>query len=55
MNDNILPVNGIPQIVIANEEAVAVAAWPSPLLPILIPGICISTFECVVITASDTV
>ena len=34
---DILPVNGIPKLVIANEEAVA-AAWISPPL---IPGICI--------------
>jgi hypothetical protein len=30
---DILPVNGIPKLVIANEEeAVTAAAWPSPLL-----------------------
>jgi hypothetical protein len=45
----ILPVNGIPKLVIANEEAVAATTWPSPL----IPGICISTFESVVIAPSD--
>jgi hypothetical protein len=48
---DILPVNGIPKLVIANEEVVA-AAWPSPLL---IPGICIIAFESVVIASSDTV
>jgi hypothetical protein len=50
---DILPVNGIPKVVIANEEAVA-AAWPSTLLR-LIPGICIIRFDNVVITPSDTV
>jgi hypothetical protein len=34
---DILPVNGIPKLFIANEEAVAAAAWPSILLPLLIP------------------
>jgi hypothetical protein len=52
--DILLPVNGIPRLVIANEDAVAAAAWPSPLLPLLIPRICISTFESVVITPSET-
>jgi hypothetical protein len=48
---DILPVNGIPKLVIANDEAVAAAAWPSPLL---IPGICIIiVFESVVIAPSD--
>jgi hypothetical protein len=43
---DILPVNGIPKLVIANEEVVAAAAWPSPL----IPGIhIIIAFESVVI------
>jgi hypothetical protein len=32
-----LPVNGMPKLVIANEEAVAAAAWPSPpLLPLIL-------------------
>jgi hypothetical protein len=48
---DILPVNGIPKLVIANDEAVA-AAWPSPLL---IPGICIVIFASVVNAPSDTV
>ena len=50
---DILPVNGIPKLVIANnEDAVAAAAWPSPL----IPGICVMiAFESVVIAPSDTV
>jgi hypothetical protein len=45
---DILPVNGIPKLVIANDEAIA-AAWPSPtlLLP-LIPGICVVTLASVV-------
>jgi hypothetical protein len=43
---DILPVNGIPKPVIANEEAV-VAALPSPK-----PGICIIAFEIVVIASS---
>jgi hypothetical protein len=47
---DILPVNGIPKLVIANEEAVA-ATWPS-LVP-LISGICIVRFEIVVIASSD--
>jgi hypothetical protein len=47
---DILPVRGIPKLVIANEEAVA-AAWLSPL----IIGICIVRFESVVIAPSDTV
>jgi hypothetical protein len=49
---DILPVNGIPKLVIANEEyAVAAVTWLiSPK-----PGICIMiTFETVVITPSDT-
>jgi hypothetical protein len=45
---DILPVNGIPKLVIANDEAVA-AAWPSAL----IPGIYVITFESVVIAPSD--
>jgi hypothetical protein len=49
---HILPVNGIPKLVIANEEAVA-AAWPSALP--LISGICVIAFERVVIAPSDTV
>ena len=49
---NILPVNGIPKLVIANEEAVAVA-WIS-LLELLIPVICIFAFVSIVIASSDT-
>ena len=49
---DMLPVNGIPKLVIANEEAVA--AWTSPLLPPPIPGICVIVFESVVIAPSDT-
>jgi hypothetical protein len=49
---DILPVNGIPKLDIANEEAVA-AAWPS--LVLLTPGICIVKFESVVIAPSDNV
>ena len=45
---DILPVNGIPKLVIANEEAV-VAAWLSP--PLII-GICIVRFASVVIAPS---
>jgi hypothetical protein len=45
---DILPVNGIPKLVIAIEDAVA-APWPSPLLIPLKPGICIIAFESVVI------
>ena len=43
---DILPVSGIPKLVIANEEAVA--AWLSPLT-LLIPGISIIAFKSVVI------
>jgi hypothetical protein len=51
---DILPVNGIPKLVIANEEAVA-AAGPLSELPTLIPGICIIiAFERVVIAPSYT-
>jgi hypothetical protein len=49
---DILPVRGIPKLVIANEEAVEAAAWLlSPK-----PGICIIiAFESVVIVPSETV
>ena len=50
---DILPVNGIPKLVIANEEVVA-AAWASTL-PVLIPGICIVRFATVARAPSDTV
>jgi hypothetical protein len=50
--DHILPVNGIPKLVMANEEAVAVA-WIS-LLELLIPVICIIAFVSIVIASSDT-
>jgi flagellar biosynthesis protein FliQ len=46
-------VRGIPKLVIANEEAVAAAACPSILVP-LIYGICVSAFESVAIAPSDT-
>jgi hypothetical protein len=46
-------VKGIPKLVIANEDAVAVA-WASPL-PLLIPEICRVRFESVVIVPSDIV
>jgi hypothetical protein len=49
---HILPVNGIPKLVMANEEAVAVA-WIS-LLELLIPVICIIAFVNIVIASSDT-
>ena len=50
---DILLVNGILKLVIANEEAVA--AWTSqPPLPLLIPGICIIRFVSVVSIPSDT-
>src|SRR5919107_5618453 len=49
---DILPVNGIPKLVIANEEAVA-AAWLSLTVPPLIIGICIVRFASVVIAPSD--
>ena len=45
---DILPVRGIPKLVIANEDVAA--AWPSPK-----PGICVIAFEIVVIAPSDTV
>ena len=51
---DILPVRGIPKLVIANEEAVA-AAWLSFTVPPLIIGICIVRFASVVIVPSDTV
>ena len=42
---DILPVNGMPKLVIANEEEAVAAAWLlSPK-----PGICIIAFESVVI------
>jgi hypothetical protein len=47
---DILPVNGIPKLVIANE---AVTAWLLSIL--LIPGICVLKFARVVIAPSDTV
>ena len=49
--DILLPVNGIPKLVIAIKDAVA-APWPSPLLIPLKPGIriiIIIAFESVVI------
>jgi hypothetical protein len=50
---DILPVNGIPKLVIVNE-AVAAAAWPSILLPSLILGICIiNAFESIAIAIGD--
>ena len=52
---DILPVKGIPRLVIVNDEAVAAAAWPSPPLVPLIPEICVIAFESVVIASSDTV
>jgi hypothetical protein len=53
---DILPVRGIPKLVIANEEAVAAAWLLSPLLIPLIAGICIIiAFEIVVVASSDTV
>jgi hypothetical protein len=46
---DILPVNGIPKLLIAIEDAVA-APRPSPLLILLKPGICIIiAFENIVI------
>jgi hypothetical protein len=48
---DILPVRGIPKLVIANE---AVAAWTSPPLPLLTPGIYVSAFESVIIAPSET-
>jgi hypothetical protein len=47
---DILPVNGIPKLVIDNEAA----AWRFALTP-LIPGICVIAFESVVIVSSDAV
>jgi len=49
---DILPVNGIPKLVITNEEA---AVWLLSILVPLIYGICVSAFESVVIVPSDTV
>jgi hypothetical protein len=46
----ILPVNGIPKLIVANEAVAAV--WASTLLT-LIPGICIVRLESVVIAPSD--
>jgi hypothetical protein len=48
---DILPVNGIPKFVIANEAA---ADCPWSLLLLLIPGICIIRFVSVVSAPSDT-
>ena len=48
---DILPVNGIPKLVIDNSEAVA-AAWLLSILLTLIPGICITAVESVVIVPS---
>ena len=50
-SSDILPFNGIPKFVIANEEDVA-AAWPLALL--LIAGICVIAFDTVVIVRSVT-
>ena len=50
---DILPVNGIPKLVIANEAAAA--AWLSLTVPPLIIGICIVRFASVVIAPSETV
>ena len=49
---DILLVKGMPKLGIVNEEAVAAAAWTSPLLK---PGICVIAFESIVIEPSDTV
>jgi hypothetical protein len=35
---DILPVRGIPKLVIANEEAVA-ATWPSPLISLILESV----------------
>jgi hypothetical protein len=53
---DILPVNGIPKLVIANENevVVAAAAWPSILLPLLIRRISIVRFATVVSAPSET-
>ena len=48
---DILPVNGIPKLDNANE---AVAGWLLSTL-LLIPGICMTTFESVAIAFSDSV
>jgi hypothetical protein len=51
---DILPVNGMPKLVIANEAVVA--AWASPPLPPLISVMCIIiAFESVVIAPSESV
>jgi len=50
---DILPVNGIPKLVIANEEAVAVA-WAS-LLQIIITEVYVVIFENFVITSRITI
>jgi hypothetical protein len=52
---DILPVNGIPKRVIANEKevVVAAAAWPS-ILPLLIRRISIVRFATVVSAPSET-
>ena len=49
---DILPVRGMPKLVIATEAA---AVWTAPPLPLLIPGICVVRFESIVIAPSDTV
>jgi hypothetical protein len=52
---DILPVKGIPKLVIANEDAVA-TAWTSTILLTLIAEICIIiAFETVIIAPSDNV
>jgi hypothetical protein len=48
---DILPVRGIPKLVIANGAAAA--AWTSPLL-ILIPGIFVLIFASIASAPSDT-
>ena len=50
---DILPVKGIPKLIIANQEAVA-AEWTSPAALLLIPGICIVRLASVV-SAPDNI
>ncbi len=42
------------KLVIANEEEAVAAAWPSPIVPPLIPGICVVTLASVVNAPSET-
>jgi hypothetical protein len=52
---DMLPVNGMPKLVIANEEAIAAVWLLSILLLPLKPGICVIRLASIVSAPSDTV